>query len=742
MTQLEKLCEQALYEEIRNLGDGKSIVRDVPTGRLFYRKELAVYNLQVFSWLKDHRNRSVPRIDSFREEEGKLIVIEEYVQGRTLENLLEEGEDPLPFRERIRILTEICDGLSFLHSAEPPIIHRDLKASNIMLTEDGVVKIIDYDAAKVYVSGEKKDTVLMGTHGIAAPEQYGFAPSDVRTDIYGLGKLVERLLQGNVDADRVVERATHIDPKKRYASASQIREQILRIREHPSTLDTRLERVFPFYDPRSKSHRTFARAAVAGLCVLLLAAAVFSVWRIGIYPAQRRQAMTAQLKVIQSKKTQQEDLAGLIEAYLADYPYEKMQEDEQEQFRTAMEKVLSRFAQNQDIRQTLLSTLSDRCGEETADRIQTYAGVEKLLSASQYEQAFEQIQALRNSAYAEADEKWANALERCYKKASALNQDYQDRETISSANRALKLYGLIASSANAQDSSANAQDSEEKEIQDQAVKAFDQLFLQVLEKTDEKSNSGNFDDSEKVYKLLQELPAVGIAAQTDLEEKIRDNTYRKAESLFSDGNYGAALAVYQDLGDYGNAAERLSECHYLNAEQYMEEEEYKMAVHSYSSCSGYKDADEKILQAKFLHCRSRAEKPDDDAYDYIEELTAAGYPGSQEVRDTMYTWHVEILNGLSLLVGSQQSSHIRVNLFGGAPGASTHIRLETTDNVTGDRSSWTSSEAVARGGHVDASYNVNSYEFSIFEREHTIKVYADDGQLIGTWTGVFTKEFM
>ena len=60
MTELEKLCEQALYEEIRDLGDGKSIVRDVPTGRLFYRKELAVYNLQVFSWLKDHKNRSVP----------------------------------------------------------------------------------------------------------------------------------------------------------------------------------------------------------------------------------------------------------------------------------------------------------------------------------------------------------------------------------------------------------------------------------------------------------------------------------------------------------------------------------------------------------------------------------------------------------------------------------------------------------------------------------------------------------
>ena len=735
MTELEKLCEQALYEEIRDLGDGKSIVRDVPTGRLFYRKELAVYNLQVFSWLKDHKNRSVPRIDSFREEEGKLIVIEEYVQGRTLENLLEEAEDPLPFHERIRILTEICDGLSFLHSALPPIIHRDLKASNIMLTEDGVVKIIDYDAAKVYVRGEKQDTVLMGTHGIAAPEQYGFAPSDVRTDIYGLGKLIERLLPGNVDADRVVARATHIDPKKRYASAAQIREQILRIREHPSNLDTRLEKMIPGYDPRSKAHRVSARAAAAVLCVLILAAAVFSVWRFGIYPGQRRQAMTSQLKVIQSKQTQQEDLPGLIETYLTDYPYAKMHEKEQQQFQTSMEKVLSRFSQEQEIRQTILDTLSANCGEEAADRIRTYAGVEKLLSAGHYEKAFEEIQALRDSDYPGAGEKWAGALKRCYKKAAALEQDYQDQEMISYANRALKLYGLIASSA-------NAEDPEEKEIHDKTVKAFEQLFVKVLEQADEKSNSGNFEEAEKIYTLLQELPAVGIADQTDLEEKKLENNYRKAESLFSDGNYTSALNIYKDLGDYSDSSSRLLECHYLNAEQYMEEEEYKMAVLSYSSCSGYKDADEKILQAKLLHCRSCAEKPDDEAYDYIEELTAAGYPGSKDVRDTMYTWHVEILNGISLLAGSQQSSHIRVNLFGGAPGASTHLRLETIDNVDGSSTSWTSPEAVSRGGHVDASYNVNTFEYSIFEREHTVKVYSDDGQLIGTWTGVFSKEFM
>ena len=93
MTELERLCEEALYEEVQNMGDGKSIVRDVPTGRLLYKKVLDVYNLQVFAYLKEHRSRSVPKIESFREEDGKLVVIEELVQGRTLENLLEQAED-------------------------------------------------------------------------------------------------------------------------------------------------------------------------------------------------------------------------------------------------------------------------------------------------------------------------------------------------------------------------------------------------------------------------------------------------------------------------------------------------------------------------------------------------------------------------------------------------------------------------------------------------------------------------
>ena len=236
MTELEKLCEQALYEVVEELEDKRAIVRDNASGRLFYRKRLDVYNTQVFEWLKAHKSRYVPRIEVFWQDGSELVVIEELIQGETLEQLLENADNgqDLSFQERIRILMELCDGLSFLHSAEPPIIHRDLKASNIMLTEDGVVKIIDYDAAKVYVEGQKRDTQLIGTQGTAAPEQYGFAASDARTDIYALGKLISRMLPENADAARIVLKATALDPAGRYATAAQIREQIRRIRERPA----------------------------------------------------------------------------------------------------------------------------------------------------------------------------------------------------------------------------------------------------------------------------------------------------------------------------------------------------------------------------------------------------------------------------------------------------------------------------------------------------------------------------
>ena len=729
MTELEKLCEQALYVEIQDLGDGKSIVRDVPTGRLLYRKVLTVYNTQVFAFLKDHKNRHVPRVESYREDENTLIVIEELVQGRTLEEILESEEEALSFKERIRILTELCDGLSFLHNAQPPIIHRDLKASNVMLTEDGVVKIIDYDAAKIYISGEKKDTVLMGTHGVAAPEQYGFAASDVRTDIFGLGKLIERMLPDNADAARIVEKATHMDPKKRYSSAAQIREQILRIREHASSFDTRLERVIPGFDPRLKRHRLLARIMAAGLCAAILLGSALAFWRFGIYPEKRREAMRTGMQNIQSEAKNNGNTAGAVDSFLTQFPYEKMSGEEQRIFRNSMEEALAQYTAADARTEEIFTDLSKRVGsEEAVEAIRQYSAVERLLNSGSFATALEKLQPFRESGLIDAEEKWEEVLQRCRKKAVSVEKSFDEKGNLSDARRALLCYQILIEN-DGETSAADAQDS------------FDRVFQAVLDRADAESRDGKHEDAEKKYEMLRDLQITEKTAQIDFEERMRADQYRRAESFVEEKNYSSACKIFEDLGDYNDSSLQVQKCRYLTAQEYMGEENYKGAAEAYALCPGYEDADTKLMEARYRYCESVREKPDSDAYDWIGELADAGYPGAQDVKNTMYQWHVEIKNEINLLMGSQQSTHIRVYLYGGPPDASTRIRLETIDNVTGESSSWTSQEAISRGAYVDASYNVNTFEFSIFEREHTVNVYSDDGKKIGSWTGVFTREF-
>lgn len=81
-------------------------------------------------------------------------------------------------------------------SFTPPIVHRDIKPSNIILTEDGRIVLIDLNAARLDDKNRSHDTQLIGTAGFAAPEQYGFAASSPRADLYAAGILTRVLLTG------------------------------------------------------------------------------------------------------------------------------------------------------------------------------------------------------------------------------------------------------------------------------------------------------------------------------------------------------------------------------------------------------------------------------------------------------------------------------------------------------------------------------------------------------------------
>lgn len=87
MTELERLVENNLYEEITVLEDDRSIVRDIPTNRFYYKKVLSVYYTGVFSWLQAHPGRFVPNIQAFWQDGDRLVVIEELIQGRTLDEV-------------------------------------------------------------------------------------------------------------------------------------------------------------------------------------------------------------------------------------------------------------------------------------------------------------------------------------------------------------------------------------------------------------------------------------------------------------------------------------------------------------------------------------------------------------------------------------------------------------------------------------------------------------------------------
>lgn len=222
---LAEMCERSFYQEIyRYEGTGRSIVLDTTTDHVYLKKELPVYNREVFAYLRKNRNPHIPEIHAFWEENGRLTVIEEFIQGKTLSSFLEK-ETP-DKKEIQRILSELCDALEFLHKADPPIIHRDLKLSNVMLSDDGTIKLIDYDAAKLFHPEESQDTVLMGTKGSAAPEQYGFGQSDVRTDVYGLGMLIRKIAPDNPRLQKVADIATQIDPNNRYQSIDEVRRAI------------------------------------------------------------------------------------------------------------------------------------------------------------------------------------------------------------------------------------------------------------------------------------------------------------------------------------------------------------------------------------------------------------------------------------------------------------------------------------------------------------------------------------
>jgi len=184
----------------------------------------------------------LPRvIDRFKENERYYFVME-FVPGKSLDRILDEARQPLPERQVIEWAIQVCEALSYIHSQTPPVILRDLKPGNIMVTPTGEIKLIDFGIARIWKPGQKSNTENLGTMTYASPEHLGqTGQTDARSDIYSLGATMYHLLtneeptpldtpvagsihrlnpQLSQGVEEIVIKAMQLDPNRRFQSAT------------------------------------------------------------------------------------------------------------------------------------------------------------------------------------------------------------------------------------------------------------------------------------------------------------------------------------------------------------------------------------------------------------------------------------------------------------------------------------------------------------------------------------------
>ena len=138
-------------------------------------------------------NEHIPRVfDRFSDQNHHYLVME-FIDGITLEQKLKDAGGKLPESEVIDVALQVLDTLEYLHHLEPPVIYRDLKPSNVMLTPSEQVKLIDFGIARLFQP--LSNATMIGTQGYAPPEQYR-GKVEFRSDLYALGATMHHALSG------------------------------------------------------------------------------------------------------------------------------------------------------------------------------------------------------------------------------------------------------------------------------------------------------------------------------------------------------------------------------------------------------------------------------------------------------------------------------------------------------------------------------------------------------------------
>ena len=245
---------------------------------------------------------NIATIHAIEESADEMFIVMEYIDGQELKDRINAG--PLTVDESIDIAIQIGKGLQAAH--KNGIVHRDIKSANIMLKEDGQVKIMDFGLAKV--GGGKQITkagTTLGTAAYMSPEQTSGEPVDHRSDIWSLGVLLYEMLTGQVpfkgdydqaisyailneeqqpitglrtgipmEMERIVNKCLQKDPTDRYQHADEFIVDLRQLKKESETnkllSKTGVKRTLP-----QKQKRSFVVPGIIAVVIVLLAAGYF-----------------------------------------------------------------------------------------------------------------------------------------------------------------------------------------------------------------------------------------------------------------------------------------------------------------------------------------------------------------------------------------------------------------------------------------------------------------------------------
>lgn len=220
-----KICtikeeEQSKIYLYKHNNSGKQLIERISSNR----------NDDVFRILKNKEIKNLLKIYDVCTDDNGLIVLEEYIEGKSLLQIIEEG--PLSIKTACRYAYSICNALNGLHSLG--IVHRDIKPSNIIIDKNNEAVLIDLGIARLVSANGEKDTQELGTVGYAAPEQFGLSQTGKSTDIYSLGILLNIMITGVHPAidvakgpiKRIINKSISTQISKRYSDAKHMQRDL------------------------------------------------------------------------------------------------------------------------------------------------------------------------------------------------------------------------------------------------------------------------------------------------------------------------------------------------------------------------------------------------------------------------------------------------------------------------------------------------------------------------------------